>query len=143
MTDLEIAKRIFDAKGDCSFINCINCPLKSYESCTEAAEIYMLAKKYLEYYSEKEDATDLTGTQEQISNVCDEIKELLIEKNRAYGDSAINPVRIFSKADAKEQILVRIDDKLSRVSRGHELGEDVVTDLIGYLVLYKICDKKE
>ena len=47
---------------------------------------------------EKESKKQMTDTQEQIVNLCDEIKEMLLEKNRKYGDSALNPVRIFSKA---------------------------------------------
>lgn len=78
-------------------------------------------------------------TQNNISQVCDEIKNMLIEKNKSYGDSAINPVRIFSKADSVEQIKVRIDDKISRISRGKEFyGDNDIDDLIGYLVLLKV-----
>ena len=80
-------------------------------------------------------------TQTHISMICDQIKELLLEKNSKYGDSALNPARIFSKADATEQILVRIDDKLNRIQKGAGLlanDENVVNDLIGYLVLLKI-----
>ena len=77
----------------------------------------------------------------KISNVCDDIKELLIQKNRKYGNSALKPNRIFSKCSATEQLLVRIDDKLNRIMKGAGLlatDEDVVNDLIGYLVLLKI-----
>ena len=71
------------------------------------------------------------------------IGDMLIEKNIAYGNSASNPVRIFSKTDKLEQIRVRIDDKLSRIARGHEYpGDDTINDLIGYLVLYQIEAKK-
>ena len=80
-------------------------------------------------------------TAERISTVCDEVKALLIAKNRAYGDSAINPVRIFSRADAAEQINVRIDDKLSRIARGRgtdQVTEDTELDLIGYLILKRV-----
>ncbi|MFZ9327824.1 MAG: hypothetical protein ACO24H_10315 [Polynucleobacter sp.] len=87
----------------------------------------------------------MSDTQLQITSVCDDIKELLLEKNRKYGDSALNPNRIFSKADAVEQILVRIDDKLNRIQKGAGLlanDEDVVSDLIGYLVLLKIALKR-
>lgn len=82
-------------------------------------------------------------TQEQIVAVCDEIKELLLAKNRKYGDSAINPVRIFSKADPLEQINIRLDDKLSRIaSRQSDEDEDVELDLIGYLILKRVAKKK-
>ena len=77
----------------------------------------------------------------RISGVCDEIKELLIEKNKKYGNSALNPCRVFSKASTTEQLLVRIDDKLNRIMKGAGLlatDEDVINDLIGYLVLLKI-----
>ncbi len=78
----------------------------------------------------------------QIRSECDGIADLLAEKNRAYGDSALNPVRILSKADPVEQIKVRIDDKLSRLARGSAAGEDVILDLIGYLVLLRIAQKE-
>ena len=83
----------------------------------------------------------MNETELKISNVCDDIKELLINKNRKYGNSALKPNRIFSKCSATEQLLVRIDDKLNRIMKGAGLlatDEDVVNDLIGYLVLLKI-----
>ena len=81
------------------------------------------------------------SVQLKISTICDEIKNLLLAKNASYGNSALDPVRIFSCASAQEQILVRIDDKLSRIERGSGLvddDEDVINDLIGYLILYKV-----
>ena len=83
----------------------------------------------------------MNETELKISGVCDDIKELLIHKNRKYGNSALKPNRIFSKSSATEQLLVRIDDKLNRIMKGAGLlatDEDVVNDLIGYLVLLKI-----
>lgn len=81
-------------------------------------------------------------TQTHISIICEEIKQLLLEKNKKYGDSALNPSRVFSKANSVEQLLVRIDDKLNRIQKGAGLlasDEDVINDLIGYLVLLKIA----
>lgn len=83
------------------------------------------------------------NTADAIAEECDAIKAMLLEKNAAYGDSAIRPVRIMSKASATEQILVRIDDKLSRIARGSAAGEDVILDLIGYLVLLRIAQRGE
>lgn len=81
-----------------------------------------------------------TQSQRDICAVCDEIRELLLEKNRKYGDSALNPVRIFSKASTTEQLKVRLDDKLSRLRNAQDdEDEDVVSDLIGYLILFKIA----
>ena len=86
---------------------------------------------------------EITQTRTDICVVCDEIKELLLTKNRKYGDSALNPVRVFSKASPLEQLKVRIDDKLSRLKNAQDdEDEDVVTDLIGYLVLYKVAESR-
>ena len=76
-----------------------------------------------------------------IAEECDGVKELLIRKNKEYGNSAIAPKRIFSKADAVEQIKVRIDDKLSRLMNDDEknIKEDTEQDLIGYLVLLRVA----
>lgn len=74
--------------------------------------------------------------------VLQEIGDMLIEKNRAYGNSALDPVRIFSKASNVEQILVRIDDKLSRLARGSAAGEDVEKDLLGYLVILRVARRQ-
>lgn len=79
---------------------------------------------------------------EMIAAECDALKALLLEKNANYGDSALRPVRIFSRASTVEQILVRLDDKLSRLSRGSAAGEDVVLDLLGYLILLRIAMKR-
>lgn len=88
----------------------------------------------------------MSSSQLAIAQVCDEIKDLLLQKNSKYGDSALDPCRVFSKSSPVEQILVRIDDKLSRIQRGAGLldtDEDVINDLIGYLVLLKIAMKKD
>ena len=82
-------------------------------------------------------------TETDISKVISGILDMLIQKNRAYGDSALDPVRIFSKANAIEQLLVRIDDKLSRFARGTDYpGDNDIDDLIGYLVLLKIAKER-
>ena len=74
---------------------------------------------------------------------CMGIAQMLIEKNIAYGDSALDPVRIFSKSDPAEQLKVRIDDKLSRLMKGTDYpGDNDIDDLIGYLVLLKIAKEK-
>ena len=74
-----------------------------------------------------------------LDRVLEETRAMMLEKNRAYGNSALAPVRIFSRATTEEQILVRLDDKLSRLARGASAGEDVILDLIGYLILLRIA----
>lgn len=69
-------------------------------------------------------------------NYLHSVATMLEEKNAQYGDSASNPLRIFSKATSDEGLRVRIDDKLSRIARGNGQGnEDAIKDLIGYLAL--------
>ncbi len=75
-----------------------------------------------------------------IAKECDQIKFMLLDKQKMYGDSALKPLRLFSGADSLEQIRVRIDDKLSRILTSEpEDTEDTITDLIGYLILYKVA----
>lgn len=68
----------------------------------------------------------------------DNIQEILLNKNRAYGNAALEPIRVFSKLEPDAGLRVRIDDKLSRLARGESAGEDVILDLIGYLVLLRM-----
>jgi hypothetical protein len=76
----------------------------------------------------------------QVTVVLEEIRDLLIAKNQKYGNSALEPLGVFSQLSAKEGLLVRIDDKLKRIKNGslERDDEDVINDLIGYLVLLKI-----
>ena len=68
------------------------------------------------------------------------ITELLKSKNKAYGNTALNPTNIFSKLNASEAICARIDDKLARIqNKGiNDKTEDTIDDLIGYLLLLKM-----
>lgn len=87
---------------------------------------------------------EVTNTQALIIKKCDELKELLLEKNRKYGDSAINPCRVFSRASATEQILVRMDDKINRIkNRQNDEDEDVIKDLAGYCILYMVAKEMD
>lgn len=71
---------------------------------------------------------------------CDALADMLIAKNQKYGNSALEPMRVFSKASPVEQILTRIDDKISRLRVASlDEDEDVVLDLLGYLVLLRVA----
>ena len=80
-----------------------------------------------------------------IEKVTEDIKELLLEKNRAYGNSALNPKNVFSEGDLFESLGSRIDDKLMRIQNVgvNDETEDTLSDLIGYLILYKVALIKE
>ncbi len=105
-----------------------------------------MKEKSKHYYdTERNKPFKNNSTEELIKEVGREVVKLLIEKNKAYGDTANNPPKIFSKLSPKEGLLARIDDKLSRIKqRGlNDLTEDTVKDLIGYLILYKVQERKE
>lgn len=90
-------------------------------------------------------AVEVAPTAARIAAECDALKAMLLAKNAAYGDSVTDPVRVFSGSSPGEQIRVRIDDKISRLSRGHAMADesmrDTVRDLIGYLVLLLIVEE--
>ena len=84
------------------------------------------------------------STQNSIKWTCNEIRDLLIRKNEAYGDSALEPDNIFSKLDSAQAICARIDDKLSRIKNVglDDRTEDTLDDLIGYMILLKIARER-
>lgn len=104
------------------------------------------------YYLTEDEAIDIQlgtnkamTTEDKINAEIEAVRKLLIEKNRAYGDSALHPINIFSKGNATDSLCARIDDKLSRIAQKgiNDATEDTVQDLIGYLVLLRISIPKE
>lgn len=84
-------------------------------------------------------------TENYIIEEGNKVIELLVSKNQAYGDSALNPANIFARGNAVENLCCRIDDKLMRIkNRGIGVNtEDTVQDLIGYLILLRVALRKE
>jgi len=75
---------------------------------------------------------------------CEQVKSLLLRKNWEYGNSALEPLGVFSGLCAQDQLDVRIDDKLKRIQTIRELDEttiheDTELDLIGYLILKRVA----
>lgn len=78
---------------------------------------------------------------DKVDKVLEEIGTVLLAKNISYGNSALEPINIFSKLNSKEQINIRLDDKLSRLAKGSEFEqEDTKLDIIGYLILDRMLD---
>ena len=79
-----------------------------------------------------------------LDKVSKQITDLLKSKNKAYGNTALNPSNVFSKLDATEAICARLDDKLARIqNKGiNDKIEDTVDDIIGYLLLLKMSMEK-
>lgn len=80
----------------------------------------------------------------EIGKECDKLKELLIAKNKMYGDSFFKTLDEYGNA----LICVRIEDKLNRLKQiilngveDFKTGErlvDTLTDIAGYALLSKI-----
>ena len=85
------------------------------------------------------------NTKEKIKLKCQEIEDLIIQKNDAYGDSALNPVGIFSSLKASEAIRIRLDDKLKRIANVglNDETEDTLLDCAGYMILLMIANDNE
>lgn len=81
-----------------------------------------------------------TETQENIIALTGAIRDLLLDKNQKYGDSALQPKRVFYKGDAVNSILIRLDDKLGRIMANTENTPRIndVADIIGYCTLLLI-----
>jgi hypothetical protein len=79
-----------------------------------------------------------------ILTVCIDLAAFLAGKNASYGDSALNPIGIFSKASPRDQIHNRIDDKLNRLKNGQSYPNDNdVLDIVGYLILLLVLERRE
>jgi len=75
-----------------------------------------------------------------ILSTCIDLAVFLAQKNISYGDSFMNPIRVFSTSDRIEQLLVRIDDKINRIQNRQDFeGDDDIKDLLGYLLLYFVA----
>ena len=81
------------------------------------------------------------NTKDKIKKHCKALEELLLYKNQKYGDAALEPLNVFSKANAVAGIKVRIDDKLKRIQNAGlcDATEDTLQDLAGYLILLMIA----
>ena len=79
-----------------------------------------------------------------LDKVAKQITDLLKSKNKAYGNTALNPSNVFSKLDSTEAICARLDDKLARIkNKGiNDKTEDTIDDIIGYLLLLKMSMEK-
>lgn len=83
---------------------------------------------------------DLPPTQQKIHEIMGAMKDLLLYKNQMYGDSAINPKKIFYKGDSTNSILIHLDDKIGRIMSNTEEKPRIndVCDIIGYCTLLLI-----
>jgi len=85
------------------------------------------------------------NTKDKIKEKCRLLEDLLVRKNDAYGDSALEPLGVFSSANASTGIKIRLDDKLKRIANAGlvEDTEDTLTDIAGYIILLMIAKDNE
>lgn len=129
-------------------INCITCKHGSYTTaglgecppCDDPFTDWQPIEEKSKKDDNKSSAPEDTSTKNKITTICNNIKDLLHYKNHKYGDSALNPINIFSKLTGEEAIKIRLDDKISRIQNSTELRKNDICDLIGYLIL--LCISK-
>jgi len=80
---------------------------------------------------------ELLSNQTLVKRTVEELRKVLTEKNKRYGDSALSPMKVFSKLGSRNGLYLRADDKLSRIHNADTLRKNDVADLMGYCVL--IC----
>ena len=80
------------------------------------------------------------NTEWAIEQVTESLKELLLEKNKRYGNSALEPLEGI-KYTPEDGIKIRITDKLKRVINSKELRKNDIADVLGYVIL--LCVDKE
>ena len=85
------------------------------------------------------------STKDSIKEKCRLLEDLLVKKNDAYGDSALEPLGVFSSANASSGLKIRLDDKLKRIANAGlvEDTEDTLIDIAGYIILLMIAKDNE
>lgn len=159
MTSIETAKKLIETKGICVDVRCDDdcCPCGLGGVCErtigdasmESMQTVEVCKQHL-LEQAAEEATKLplySDTQQNMGHVLDSMKDLLLYKNNKYGNSALEPMNVFTRhlsdnnSAGLNSILVRLDDKLKRIQNAEELRKNDVSDLIGYLTL--LCVDQE
>ena len=76
----------------------------------------------------------------EINIITESLNELLQEKNKRYGNSALEPLEGI-KYTVEDGIKIRLSDKVKRIINSDELRKNDVADVLGYLVL--LCVDKD
>lgn len=87
----------------------------------------------------------ISQSQEDIIRIMDATKNLLLHKNEKYGDSALNPLGVFTDGDARVNLGARMEDKLMRLKEVGMTAESIDTlyDLQGYITLMIIAIERQ
>ena len=99
-----------------------------------------------EHFKEIGDVAEHLGIssfEQNVRRILNGVADILVTRNKEYGNSALDPVHVFSNSGRIEQLKVQLDHKLSRIARGGDPGIDTLRDLIGYEVLYIMAMETE
>lgn len=151
MAKFKVGDKVKIVKEDCCMFGSIGVVEKIdkfyHVRCNENYESLCLLETSIELIDAPEEDRQVTDiefenetTAFKIGKTLVSLEELLLEKNKRYGDSALHPKKIFFKGEAENTILQRIDEKLMRVENSKELRKNDVADIMGYLVL--LCIQK-
>lgn len=80
------------------------------------------------------------STNWKISKITDSLKELLQEKNKRYGNSALDPLEGI-RYTVEDGIKIRLSDKVKRIINSEKLRKNDVADVLGYMIL--LCVHKD
>tara|TARA_R110000787_G_scaffold21786_2_gene63942 strand:- start:184 stop:465 length:282 start_codon:yes stop_codon:yes gene_type:complete len=88
---------------------------------------------------------EFESSQGKIIRHTDALKKVLVNKNIAYGNSALQGVKVFSKLTSVEALCCRLDDKLGRIKNSgiNDETEDTLMDVAGYIILLQIALENE
>lgn len=98
-----------------------------------------------EYASTTADVVEADKSIRDAHQILDELKALLSEKNKAYGNSALSDVNLFCDLSSIQLLQGQIEHKLRRlktVGFGSD-AEDTLMDLMGYLTLFMVAVRRE
>ena len=116
----QVVTEVLGYAGDGDFPFC-----KTLEDLTK---VYDFLKKKEESLKSKHSPVE----ESDFMKIAKEIGGLLEYKNKQYGNSALNPLNVFS---GKSKVGQRADDKRSRIQNSESLRENDLVDLAGYIIL--------
>lgn len=128
-----------DEENTIVYLDTVNWETFAWETFTSREVRYHLItiEQFKEFYPEEEETTEGkivedTAPKNVFDTITASIADLLKYKNEKYGNSALQPLKVF---EGKAKVGQRLDDKLARIKNSDTLKKNDVADLIGYLTL--------
>lgn len=87
-----------------------------------------------------ENLKQAVNVNENIKQITKSLRKLLQEKNKRYGNSALEPLEGI-KYTPEDGIKIRLADKVKRIINSTDLRKNDVADILGYCVL--LCVYKQ